>query len=470
MSEMSAEKKKEIEKYIIKSYFGGGKNIEAYVNGADLISGFGDVPDLLVEVESFNDEMITVRWNILSEFGSEYKNEFMMVLTRKREIERNRCDSVDSIVYAWEAWKSRILNKPVFLKTNDEDLQKDKRIEELEREVKALKAEKEVMERHIQELESRNVSLAETEKNKTCIEFSMRSMMATHRPYQDDTDIAITGMAPGKSLLANNPFDIPCDVVVIPKRDFDRLQTENEQLKTKLQEYDPLPDFRELLKKLYSTNDIEKLEWTLNHVCGGRGSVNGWIAVSLFWKQKYEALSKLVGFVTVEEIQDYLTNEAECDTLHETLLKLIDENKYACEQWYGANSENNSWKAAAKCNSPKELIEKREALDKEIGVYSRALKEWKEITGCPSPSAAKTLIDSMYTPLKESYLAMKKDLDQEIVTWQKATCCDSPEEANKKLKSYENRLDSVKQSASIAIRHLDNIVFRDDKRTDWSDK
>lgn len=162
MSEMSAEKKKEIENYIIKSYFGGGKNIEAYVNGADLISGSGGIPDLIVEVESFNDEMITVRWDILSEFGSEYKNEFMMVLARERSITRNRCDSVDSMMYAWEAWRSKIQGKPIFLKTNDEDLQKDKCIEELEKEVKALRAEKEVMERHIQELEAHNVSLADT--------------------------------------------------------------------------------------------------------------------------------------------------------------------------------------------------------------------------------------------------------------------------------------------------------------------
>lgn len=67
------------------------------------------------------------------------------------------------------------------------------------------------------------------EKDKKCIEFSMRSMMLTHRPYQEDTEIEITGMAPGKSLLwANNPFDIPCDVVVVPKKDFERLQASNQ--------------------------------------------------------------------------------------------------------------------------------------------------------------------------------------------------------------------------------------------------
>ncbi len=75
------------------------------------------------------------------------------------------------------------------------------------------------------------------EKDKKCIEFSMHSMTATHKPYQENTEIAITGMAPGKSLLfAINPFDIPCDVIVVPKRYFERLQIENERLQKKIDE------------------------------------------------------------------------------------------------------------------------------------------------------------------------------------------------------------------------------------------
>ena len=240
MSEMSAEKK-EIEKYIIKSYFGGGKNVESLANGADVIKGTDDgyIPQLIVEVTYFGESgIVMIRWNV---YGDSQQNSFSMHICREREIERNRCDSVDSMMYAWRA---KIQGKPVFLKTNDEDLQKDKRIEELEREIKAIRAEKEVMERHIQELESHNVSLAET----------------------------------------------------------------NAVLNNKLNKLDPMPEFKELLKKLYSTDDVEKLTWTLNHICGGRGSVNGWIAVSSFWKQNYETLSKLVGFSSVEEIQDYYSN------------------------------------------------------------------------------------------------------------------------------------------------------------------
>lgn len=112
------------------------------------------------------------------------------------------------------------------------------------------------------------------EKDKNCIEFSMHSMMATHKPYQEDTEIAITGMAPGKSLLlANNPFDIPCDVVVVSKRYFERLQTENEQLKKKLEEFSPVPGYEDFLKTLYpgtSESDIKKLVWVTEQLCCGR--------------------------------------------------------------------------------------------------------------------------------------------------------------------------------------------------------
>ena len=252
--------------------------------------------------------------------------------------------------------------------------------------------------------------------------------------------------------------------VFISKEKFEQLQTENEQLKKKLHEFDPIPDYKEMLEKLYSKEDVEKLEWTLNHICGGQASVNGWRASSKFWNERYKDLLKLVGFSSKKEAEDYLVNEAECDTLHEAISKLKDQVKYTCEEWYGANGRNNSWKAAAECNSPKELIEKREALQKEIGVYSRALKEWKEGTGCPSPSAVKTLIESgaswhhAYDEVKkaneklgdhikawnnvtgystpEDFLAdrIKAGIPFDYTAaWQKATGCDSPQEAGCKI-------------------------------------
>lgn len=268
----------------------------------------------------------------------------------------------------------------------------------------------------------------------------------------------------------------------------------DEELKKKSQEYDPLPDFRELLKKLYSTNDVENLEWTLNHVCGGRGSVNGWIAVSSFWKQKYETLSKLVGFVTVEETLDYLTNEAECDTLHEAILKLKDQVKYTCDEWYSANSRNNSWKAAAECNSPKELMEKIEGLegkikvlDRELKIHTKALQEWKDGTGCPSPSAAKTLIESgaswhhAHNEIKEVNRKLGDNIKswQNVtghstpedylrsrinaaitghIEWQKATGCNSPEEVETTMRNLRSKIDEIKEFAAIASNWTDRIV------------
>lgn len=188
MSEMSAEKKKEIEKYIIKSYFGGGKNVESLANGADVIKGTDDgyIPQLIVEVTYFGESgIVMIKWNV---YCDSQQNSFSMRICRERGIERNRCDSVDAMSYAWEAWRAKIQGKPVFLETNEKDkcieqlknrlkLWQDVtgystpefycndisiRNEELEKEIKALRAEKEVMERHIQELESYNVSLAET--------------------------------------------------------------------------------------------------------------------------------------------------------------------------------------------------------------------------------------------------------------------------------------------------------------------
>lgn len=247
------------------------------------------------------------------------------------------------------------------------------------------------------------------------------------------------------------------------------LQTENEQLKKKLHEFDPIPDYKELLEKLYSKDDVEKLEWTLNHICGGQASVNGWKATAKFWRQNCETISKLVGFSSVEEIQDYLTNEAECDTLHGAISKLKDQVKYTCDEWYSANSSNNSWKAAAECNSPKELIEKLnllrddisgrstviehhkrtieewqkatgcispkdistssliskvKVLEQELKILNGALQEWKEVTGCPSPSAVKAKEAATWSTSYENV----KNLNEEIVSWRNVTGFSTPED------------------------------------------
>lgn len=252
------------------------------------------------------------------------------------------------------------------------------------------------------------------------------------------------------------------DYILISKEKFEALQTENEQLKKKLttiqtlyalNEFDPIPEFKELLKKLYSTDDAENLEWVLNHTCGGRGSVNGWIAVSLFWKQKYETLCKLSGFSSVEEVQEYLTNNGECDTLQEAILKLRDEVTYTCEKLASANSENNSWKATAECNSPKVLMtklnllhgsikewkEETRILKKEVSDYKeqieslfKVIESWQEATGCKTPAETKDWVNE----LGEA----NGNLAQAVLSWQNDTGCDTPNQAKFHIKELEREV------------------------------
>lgn len=292
------------------------------------------------------------------------------------------------------------------------------------------------------------------EKNKDYVEFTLQTMMATHGPYQDDTEVSMTGVINGYRGLPGC-LDIPCDVVVISKRYFDRLQTENEELKKKLGEFDfmgwmesaklwkkkyddifkligfssdeelhdylandakcdtlreaiaslehnvkfardehrdlskkldecekdyiserdkvtalqieneqlkkklqvpdPFAEYKELFEKLHSKEDIEKFEWTLNHICGGQASANGWMVTAKLWRRNYETLSKLVGFSSTEEIQDYLTNEAECDTLQEAVSKLKDQVKYTCDDWQKVTG----FSTPEKCSSYIDRLEKK---------------------------------------------------------------------------------------------------------------
>lgn len=318
------------------------------------------------------------------------------------------------------------------------------------------------------------------EKNKDYVEFTLQyTSVDWERRSKDCPEVCLKGYSdfsfPGVPIM-----DVVCDefdhkVVVVGKRDFEALQTDNEQLKKKLEEFSPIPEYKEFLMHLYSVEDAEKLEWVLRHVSGGMASTNEWIAISKFWKNNYAVLSELVGFSSVEEIQDHLTNEVECDTLHEAILKLIDENKYVCEEWCSANSSNNSWKAAAECNSPKELIEKLNLLrddisgrstvieshkrdiekwqkatgclrpedistesliakaaqlDQEVKILNGALREWREGTGCPGPIAAKALIESGMAYEHGYHEAQEENrkLTEEVDSWKNVTGYSTPED------------------------------------------
>ena len=102
--------------------------------------------------------------------------------------------------------------------------------------------------------------------------------------------------------------------------------------------------------------------------------------------------------------------------------------------------------------------------EKENGIYSRALNEWKEATGCPSPSAAKTMIECMASwhhayddakkeieslkeALRKSNSTMQKELDQEITKWQDATGRIEPEGAKRYIERLKDRINKIHDCA-----------------------
>ena len=150
-------------------------------------------------------------------------------------------------------------------------------------------------------------------------------------------------------------------------------------------------------------------------------------------------------------------------------------NAEIAKQWESTNRSNNSWKAAAECNSPKELIEKLNLLrddisgrrtviehykrdiekwqkatgcispkdistssliakttqlDQEVKILNGALQEWREGTGCPGPIAAKALIESGMSYEYEYHEAQKENwkLTEEVDSWKNVTGYSTPED------------------------------------------
>lgn len=238
------------------------------------------------------------------------------------------------------------------------------------------------------------------EKNIDYIEFSMHSMKVTHKPYQV-AGIEITGSNPnGRDFIfGNNPFDIPCDVVVVPKKDFDRLQTENNQLKKKLEEFSPVPGYKDFLKALYPEtfeSDIEKLVWATEQLCCGRDL-------------QHALRTDLENYKRVSSVQA----------------------KYI-----------RSWKEATGCPSPsaaKNLIDSTESWHqayRDVKATNEKLadniKSLKKAIGYSTPEGLLSAVTKEVTECK-TLVDIINELDQEIDKWQKATKCNSPEEAEKMI-------------------------------------
>lgn len=187
------------------------------------------------------------------------------------------------------------------------------------------------------------------EKNIDYIEFSMHSMMATHKPYQV-AGIEITGSNPnGRDFIfGNNPFDIPCDVVVVPKKDFERLQASVVSHEKQDEEY------LNFLKALFPDEDVEKLAWMTRQVCEPvvtRGAAQ-------YWKDKCEQLQADLEFLkeTVEE--------------HKKEVKTLED-------------ENKKLKGSLRRSNSTMLKE----LDQEID-------KWQKATGCSTPEEAEKMVKS----------------------------------------------------------------------------
>lgn len=316
------------------------------------------------------------------------------------------------------------------------------------------------------------------EKDKNCIEFLMHSMMATHKPYQEDTEIAITGMAPGKSLLlSNNPFDIPCDVVVVPKKEFEKLQA--------------------------------------------NANINAELAKQ--WEINYDLLLKKIGFDTVEELVNYLDSEAECGTLRDAIANLEHNVKFArderrnlskkldeCEKDYiserdkaeALETENEQlrnerthivylndplgviakWEKVTGYDRPEDFLKWKANIEeimqawkdrtgcKYPGEAGELLEKWKIMTKCETPEAAATWITSyesacgrgnrlaeMVEKLKEEVVSWKNvtgystpedymsarlnsTMHFDHTMWQKATGCDTPDQVKSRIEGLENAI------------------------------
>lgn len=220
-------------------------------------------------------------------------------------------------------------------------------------------------------------------KNKDCIEFSMYSMVTTYRPYQEDTEIAITGMVPGRDIrTASAPFDIPCEVVVVPKREFEKLQTENEELKKKLEQ------------------EVKILNGALQE-----------------WKEITGCPTPIAAKTLIESGMSY---EHGYHEVQEENRKLTDEVK--------------SWLNVTGYATPEDYLSAKIRT-----VYIELEPSnvtWRDATGCDTPEEAKSRIKGLENAVRLTDKTLLGELERAIDAWQKATGCSTPEEAEKTIKSF----------------------------------
>lgn len=356
------------------------------------------------------------------------------------------------------------------------------------------------------------------EKDKKCIEFSMRSIIVTHKPYQEDTDIAITGMIPGREILADNPFDIPCDVVMVSKRYFERLQAANEQLKKNLrllndrnrQLGDAITKERsyilELQKEIAAWQDAtsckvpmeaqSRIVNLLNDLGNStlridslKTRIAGWERSADYWGNKLNEWKKATECDTPEEAKEIIdclkeNKHARYNKLWITtnglLISESDKTVDVLEaQVEEASKVISEWQRIAECDTPDTLKWKLYYLRKWVRNCEDEIKKLKgDIQAFRDDKAGRnTLIESLHrdiskwraatecsdpehaekeiNKLADRYNSAMKHIDE----WQNATGCKLTSMAKEKIEHYERRLGNAVQAASCAAKHLENITF-----------
>jgi len=268
------------------------------------------------------------------------------------------------------------------------------------------------------------------------------------------------------------------------------LQTENEQLKKKLEEFSPAPGYREFLTALYPDEDVEKLVWATEQICGR--DLRHTLQVDL---EYYRALS------TTQAKSIYCWKEVTGCPTPEAAKTLIESGMSYEYAYHEAQKENrklteevDSWKNVTGYSIPEDYLHARIS-----GAFHTPFDytaAWQKATGCDTPEAAKkrisgliseveawesdynhllaltgfdnegeiedfleqnndrnkltTVIDNlkleneaMKTALRASNLAMQKELDQEIDNWQKATGRIDPEAAKQYIDRLKARLNKI---------------------------
>lgn len=289
------------------------------------------------------------------------------------------------------------------------------------------------------------------EKNKDYVEFTLQSTTVERTRDKDYRQVCLNGYSdydfPGV------PMDVVCKefdhkVVIISKRDFDRLQAKAKDAET----YSKCIDYMEEACQSYR-DTIEDLKKKLAD----------YETISSAKHEVIQSWKEVTGFSSCEEIEDYLVNEAECDTLHEAIDSLEYSVKFArderrdlskkldeCEKDYiserdkaeALQTENEQLKKklAEFENEPTHIV----YLNDPLGVIAK----WEKVTGYNDP---------------KDFLKWKANIEAIMEAWKDATGCKYPGDARKLLEKWQTMTRS--ETPENAAKWLERFE-ETDKRCD----